>query len=129
MLTALVQGRVHVWHPPGDARRDLVPHGGDVPPGDGVDRALGEQSVDLVGDLPWRPGAVDDDEPQLAGEHPALRVHLVGSELSAQFTGRTENPCRALQGYDQRDVEGRPATGRRVGPNGSSGHSAKLVLR
>ena len=51
MLAALVQGRVHVRHPPGDARRDLVAHGGDVPPGDGVDRALGEQPVDLVGDL------------------------------------------------------------------------------
>ena len=76
-----------------------------------------------------RPGAVDDDEPQLAGEDPALRVHLFGSQLSAQLTGRAENPCRALQGHDQRDIEGRPATGRPAGPNGSSGHSAKLLLR
>jgi hypothetical protein len=99
-----------------------------VPPGDRVDRVVGEQPVDLVGDIRRSPAAVDDNEPQLAGEDPAFRVHLLGCKLRTQLTGRTENPCWALQGHDQRDVEDRPASGRPASSNGSSGHSAKLVL-
>ena len=104
-FTAFVERCVDVGGAPGDEGRDGVAHGGDVPPGDRLDGAVGQQPVDLRGYLRGPSTAVDDHEAQLTTQHPAVGVHLFGSELGAQFTGRSEDAGGALPRDDERDVE------------------------
>src|SRR4029453_11509161 len=104
-LATLVERRVYVRHPAGHPGGDRLAHRRDVPAGDGRDRPGGHQGVDLVGDPPWAGTAVDHHEPDLAPEHAALAVDLLGGELGTGLAGRAEDPGRALQGDHQGDVE------------------------
>jgi hypothetical protein len=76
-----------------------------VPAGDGRDRPRRDQGVDLVGDPPGAGAPVDHHEPELAPEHTALAVDLLGGQLGAGLARRPEDPGRALQGDHQGDVE------------------------
>jgi hypothetical protein len=105
VFSALVERCVDVGGATRDAGGDGVAHGRDVPAGDRLDRAVGQQPVNVRGHLHGPSAAVDHHESQLPGQNAAIGVHFLGGELGAQFTGRSEHTCGALQRDDERDVE------------------------
>ena len=104
-LAALVQRRVDVRHAAAHPGGNRLADRRDVPAGDGRDRPGRPQGVDPGGDPLGRGPAVDDHEPDLAPEHPAFPVDLLGRQLGACLTGGPEDPSRALQGDDEGDVQ------------------------
>jgi hypothetical protein len=105
LLAALVQRGVHVGNASGDARRDHLPDGGDVPAGDGIDSPRRDEGVELMSHLVRCGATVHRDQAQLPAEYAGPAVDLINREVRAGLTRRSEYPGRALQGNDQGDLQ------------------------
>ena len=67
--------------------------------------AARDQRLDASGDPRGRARPVEDVQAQLAAEHAALRVDLLGGEACAQLARRAEQPGGAVQRDEQGDVD------------------------
>jgi hypothetical protein len=104
-LPALVERRVDVGHETRDAWRDRVAYGRDVPADHRVDLALGHERVHAGGDPRGGPRRVDHAQAQRAAEHAAAGVDLLGGQVRAQLRGGSVDAGRAVQRYQQHDID------------------------
>src|SRR5699024_8761188 len=100
-LTAFVQRGVRIRDAALGHRGDALPHGGDVPAGQGVDTSLIQEGVDLAGDCLGRLAGVDDLVLDGPAQHSGGAVDLLLEHLRNRFAGGAEDAAWILQRYGE----------------------------
>src|SRR5699024_1171353 len=97
ILTAFVQGGVRIRDAALGHRSDALPHGGDVPAGQGIDTSLVDERAELASHVLGRLAGVDDRVLDGPARHSggAVAVHL--EHLRSSIAGRAENAAGTRQ--------------------------------
>src|SRR5699024_1813967 len=104
-LTAFVQGGVRIRDAALGHRSDALPHGGDVPAGQGIDTSLVDERADLASHVLGRLAGVDDLVLDGPAQHSGGAVDLLLEHLRNRFAGRAENTAGTLQRYGEADAD------------------------
>src|SRR5699024_2281495 len=114
-LTALVQRGVRIRDPGLGHRGHALPHGGDVPAGQGVDTALVDERADSASHVLGRLAGVDDLVLDGPAQHSGGAVDLLLVHLRHCFAGGSEDAAWTLQRYGEADAD-RVVSGAWVAP-------------